>query len=410
MSGNDLLAYSNSNALDPFFRQAIWQKPTDSPFQNRGWRSLTNHALRTRPIDPINGSVSYGGKATYRFDRSCFQRGTLQLKVVRSALTGQGGATFARFQDYEGYTMIEKVTMSYGQNLLYEISGDAMLLKHMKRHWLQKDHFDDVIFGNKSAAERNALAAAAQTLYVDLPLPHTVDHEFWLPQTALAHEVEINVYFRQLSAITQTDGASYPTASITQAQLISKDLHVMNDEKKGYLTQLTQSVGKNFRILEFEVQQERLAAGATVYNILLTSFKGACAELFVTIRTETQLSATLPTTNQDRTAYIPFGRIGLTSGSVVVIDEKDQEYIEKVENPVHHANLPGQNIYHHSFSIMDPMNPHIASGHKTWASMTTPKLTITFPAAAASNLIVDVYSLSNNIWSMSAGELKRLFQ
>src|SRR5574338_592907 len=157
-SGNDLLNFSNSNALDPFFRKPGFEvsggKPNSAHVYTT-WGVHPNVAFRRRPIDAHNSLQQYGGaELIFKYDQSAWQRGEQHLKVTRSALTGTGGATFARFVDWEGFAMIDYIDFKYCANLLYHMTGEELMLR--ARLWegikaLQE--LRELVLGDKSPAE-----------------------------------------------------------------------------------------------------------------------------------------------------------------------------------------------------------------------------------------------------------------
>lgn len=415
MSGTELLNFSNANAIDPFFRKAqfefdaVTQKP-NTPFYYSTWATITNWAQRIRPIDPYNTLQGYGsGENIFKIDSSAWLRGPLQLKVVRSALSGQGGATFARFVDWEGYAMIEYVELRYGPNHCYRIEGDELLIRtRLMTPWSRLESIKELVFGDKTPTERDTLAASTQTLYVDIPFPYCLSPKMWLPAATTSHPLEVRLKFRPLSAITQTDGTSHPTGSVISAQLISLDIYLTTLERRFGEARVKSAKGILYRILDFEHQQDIIQSGSTSYVIPLTHLRGAAVEIIVVIRQRSLVEASLPTTNQSRTTYTQIAQMEIKSGSNQVMDLLDDRYIRFVLNNRYHSGLAGDFIYAYSFSL-EPENLFVALGHKTLASMTTPQLYIYFSSALAAESIVDTYIIRNNLWSLAGGELKKVF-
>jgi len=411
MSGVELLQLSTSNPVDPFWRKSSLQSEDDSPFHYAGWRTFTNFAKRRRDTDPYSGKGSgYGGRFVFRPDKTAFLRGATQLILDRSALTVQGNGTFARFVDYEGFMAIKQIDIKYGSNTLYTVTGDQMLIDHKDRELRQQQMTEEIVFGNRSVAERDALAASPQVLIIDLfSLPYTKNPSRYLPLTAIAHELEIQVQLQPLSLITQTDSTTaYPTCTINNLTLRTLDIHLMNDERN-YIHQKTlNKEGINYRIVDWEQQTEQLQAGQTIYNINLTNLKGPAIEFIFTLRRQSDMLGTLPTASQSFTNFQDLSSWLVQAGSIIVIDEHDSRYCRFYLNPLYHSSYGGDLIFRGSFSL-DTESDYNVAGHKTFASMVTPKLVIKFATALATNLQLDIYIRTNNLWQLAAGEIKRIW-
>lgn len=410
MSGADLLQYSTSASIDPFFRKAKITSGADSVFTPVGWRTFTNFAIRRRAIVPINGVPSYGGQSMFKEDKSVWQRGPHQLQIVRSALAVQGNGTFSRFVDYEGYEMINYIQVFYGANLLFQVYGDWLMIEHkLNESWRNAKMTETLLFGEKTQTERNKLASAQQTLYVDLPLPFCKTPGLFFFSVLIATELQINVFWKPLASITQTNATNTaPTGTILSVNMITTDFHVMGDERQvGSQLALSQE-GITYRILDWENQSFQLTSGQPTYAVQLTNIKGAMVEVIMILRKLSALTTTLPSVGQTYNDYQQIANWTITTGGVILVDQIDDVYSRFYIDPLYHSNLMGSYIYMWSFS-MEPESMINATGHKTAAAMTAPTLTITLPATLAVNAQLDVYTRTNNLWSLNGGEIKRVF-
>ncbi len=80
MSGKDLLPFSSTQAPDAYYTKPRFRRPSDSMFTYFGWVTKCNFALRRRQMDPYGVTPTYGNTAIFRFDRSAFKRGPVQLR------------------------------------------------------------------------------------------------------------------------------------------------------------------------------------------------------------------------------------------------------------------------------------------------------------------------------------------
>lgn len=417
MSGVELLQYSNSNTLDPFFRKSQMQAPNDSMFTPMGWRTWTNEAHRRRLIPPSNNTYGYGTTSQFQYDKSCWQRGPVHAAYTRSAVTTSNG-TIARFVDYEGICSINNIQWFYGSNLLHTLTTDNLLLYHLQfMNWKNGAMEDELVLGAKSQTERNYLASTAQNLYVNLPMPYTFTPALYFYSSMVATNLQINIQWNPLSAITQADSATVvPSCTMTSANLLSFDVQVMGDERNNSNTLALTQQGITYRVVEWEnITRQLLTSGQNSYVINLQQFKGASVEMLFIIRSATSLTPGLPSLTQTYTDFLPLLNWNVMAGGIVVFDSFDDRYTRFYLQPLYHSSVGGAHIYGCTFSY-DPESVINSMGHKTWASMNVPQLTINFgtypntPANLSQNVYVDIFSRSNNLINLNGGEVKRVFQ
>jgi hypothetical protein len=410
MSGKDQLQFSTSQPQDAYYTKPEFASPSDSLFYYMGWVTKTNFAQRRRQLTAYGTQAAYGSTVTFRFDKSAFKRGPVQLRWTRSALTGTGGATFQRFVDFEGYASIANIDVYHGQNRLFTITGDLMQILHrLMKDQRQSDAANMLVFGDQSVADRNTLAAASATLTVDLPLWWTYDPTLYFISTGTAHELEIRVTMRPLAEITQTDGTSAPTGSITNMYLLPLDVHVEDDEKGVHHAAIESKTGIHYMIQDYEYHTNiQLASGNTQYQIQLTNFKGAAKALIMVIRPEADRDITAPNATNEYYNYTQIDTWQWTAADVTIFDLLDDRYCRFYINEKYFPGVPGDFIYVAPLGAA-PANYKHGTGHKTVTGMTNPLLTINFASALAVNQRVDLYLLVNNNIQHHKSELYKTF-
>lgn len=411
-TGQEHLNFSAANVIDPWLKKGALRRENDSILVYSGWATTTNWKERRILESPINSGITYGGEAIFKPDKSKFQLGHVQLKVVRSALAdGGGGATFNRFVPFEGYAMIEHMTVKYSVNELERWTGKQLQLYHRLFKGIRdNDAINEVVHGDKSPTERNTLAASAAELWVDLPLGWAVDPRRYLIIAGLASQIEIRVKFRQLRDIVQTDGTALPTGSITTVELKSANVHVQKNEKAIQQTRIQRDrKGVLYLIDQWEEQLNNIVStGATSASVQLNTFKGAATEMMFVVRPVSADDNTAPNTANDPFNYLQITSWDLKAGQLTLVDlvsDREQKYV------VHrklHSGVMGDHIYGASWSA-HPEDQVNAWGHITFAGMNTPTLTINFAAALAEDHVVDVYLRTKNVWHHHGGEIRALF-
>lgn len=121
-----------------------------------------------------------------------------------------GTATFARFVDYLGYSMIKECRVKYGTSTLQTLTRDSLFLYHNLYLDDQSQAREDVnVCGNVIPAKRSW--QARQKIFFKVPL----HHGFWqddlskaLKVQGLTQKLMIEFDFVSAGEIIQTDGTS----------------------------------------------------------------------------------------------------------------------------------------------------------------------------------------------------------
>jgi hypothetical protein len=212
-----------------------------------------------------------------------------------------------------------------------------------------------------------------------------------------------------LNEITQTDGTSAPTGSITRMWMFTSDIYVEDDEKMFYQREVDSGQGIHYLIETYETQcNNLLASGSSSFNIQLTNLKGACKELFMVIRNPSDWVTTAPNPNNSLFTFYQIASWSGVAGDIIFMDQKDDAYNRFYENVKNHKGAPGNLIYTHSFAKHSENFKH-ATGHKTWATMTNPTITVNFSSNLGSNMYADFLSLNLNNLQDVRGELSITF-
>jgi hypothetical protein len=291
------------------------------------------------------------------------------------------------------------------------LTGDELMIRARLHEDIKSiEELRDLVAGDKSPTERNTLAAAAQTFYIPLKgIPFiSGGPKTYLLGTIPSSSPEMLVKFKSLATITQTDGSSAPTGTITSCSLVSHDYHVAADERKAQGMRAHSGYGITYRVLEMERQKAIQGSGVTQITVALDQLRGSAVEIMFTLRTRTAIEATsFPTTTQEPSAFNQITSWEVKTGGTQLVDLIDDKYTRNVVTAQSHSGLAGDFIYTWPFSLK-PEDYFISAGHKTFASMSTPQLIINLPTLAAESQI-DVWLMNNNLWTLAGGELKRVF-
>lgn len=469
MSAKELLPFSSTAVQDVYYTAGRFD-PSHSLFPYDGWTTVTNFAMRHRRLDPIGAPCQYGSLAIFRLDRSVFLRGPMQLHLRRTALTQPAGSTtdanYSCFVDFEGFATIGHVEVWHGQNMLQRTTGERLYKDYLKNKDFQEQKAtDQLIFGNQplgpgvnNGKNRIDRATTTQDMYIDLrTIWFTTNPRKYLMCNATSNEVEIRVFLRNLSEITQSTNNAYPTgASVVLGQLITLDIAVEQAEESWLLSQTEQATGINYKFNDVESMYDvPVQAGQQTYIVPMTNFKGACFSLDFALRINPRGNIlTLNTTqsNQDLNGMPIRNKV---SGGLHLRNNAWFGHNDAAFNALPIINLPqyvGMDVYRtvdfHSISTTDiivwdrcsdaqsrylywptfyrgtvgnsplyscilgmvPGDSHNCSGHKSWSAMINPVLRLEFVTAPTYDLLMDMDSNVYNNIQHHKNELFRTFQ
>lgn len=209
-------------------------------------------------MEPFGQALQYGGYSIFRFDRSSFMRGPVQLHIQRSALsqpagfTGAPNAPYNCFVDFEAFAALNKVEVWHGQNLVQRITGEMLYLDYSKNMDIEAQKAaQKLLLGNTPTATRITYANEVMDMWVDLRrLWFTGNPRRYFLCTATASELEVRVYLNPLASIIQQSATAngVATCTILQGELVTFDVQVEDDEKKFLLSSTETSEGINYKV------------------------------------------------------------------------------------------------------------------------------------------------------------------
>lgn len=435
MSTKDQLPFSSTQVPDAFYGHQGFD-PAHSLFHYNGWGTTTNFAFRRRPLDTIGSALKYGHSATFRFDRSAFMRGPAQLYIKRSALSQpEDEDEYNCFVDFEGFAMLDRVEVWHGQNLIQRVPGEVLYLDYLKHKNLEQQRATDrLVNGNKSIAERRALATGTAELWIDLRrLWFTGNPKQYFICSATASELEVRVFLNPLASIVQKSASAnaVPEATILTGQLYTLDVHVEDDEKDYLLSRTVDPKGLNYKFIDYEVQlNQGIPHGQSQYSIQLQNLKGACTvlDMVLTINpngnilgngtqldrvplrgktggTHTRNNAWYGGADADYDTvadgvypdvYQTAKKWDIKSADVTVWEGISDDYQRFYIWPLHFVGpVDNSPVYTAVFGFL-PGDHGNCSGHKTWSAMTNPTVTLYWDTPPPFDLLASFYSNNHN--------------
>jgi hypothetical protein len=381
---------------------------TDSPFIPRDWKRTINFTVDRRDINADN-APAFSAEQNFKMPKVAEKVGKLQLVYTISALTNGGAGTYERLVDFAGFEAIDRIEISYAGNHLQTIYGLQLYLWH--RMHLRQDKQDaqaHLVGGNLTAAERNTAADAAQTFYVDIPAFFTYETHQSFPPLVLADELRIDVHFKSLNSIVQSDSAvGTVTATITSSKLRVTFINLIQMEREVIKQGTQEGNGLIFPILDVERQSSyQLASGSATHQVKLTNPKSPCSYFLFVVRNNADINT--PYANN------PFNFQAIDSWNMEannqpLVRDVEHEYQMYYLNPLYTDATPRDNVYGHYFSLA-PENRVDHHGSNYFAMQNNPVINVTHTGALATNHYFDGLFFVHNFIQIKGPDIVKIFK
>jgi hypothetical protein len=220
--------------------------------------------------------------------------GPVQLQWTQSALAVTGG-TYAAYSDYLALAAINRIEIIFGSNIVYTHYPLKKFWNIQKKLTEEKKDIElAMVAGDLTLAQRIALAANAQDLIYDIPLPFTMSPDRYQELRQLAIQPIIRVHWNSPSAFVETDG-TVPVTSVTNPKLTMYTIH-LEPEERSMNNEVCESNHGIVRLseeskVEFTTTSTNVPA-ATVgeWQIELKNYKNSLRFLAFTLRAATDLT------------------------------------------------------------------------------------------------------------------------
>ena len=399
---------ANNGPLDPLF---LSTDHVDSAFVYPGYRTVANFSWEKVTLQPQDkNSVNFNAETTYKLDL----RGDFIGKVVRrirlSALT-KSSATVARYVDKVGIALSDQTEIKYGVNQLPKHFDNELEAWHYGKvlSLEEQQAADELIAGNKSAAEREALALAEQELLVEVPAFWTHDPRMYLHQHSLAQELEIKFRNRTLASLVDHNGPAGDVSATFTEELEILYYHVNNAESNAHTMRHRHDAGIVYGISTMQrVSQKTVAIGSDEFDVDLSSLTLPSRGLIVQVRakaTTTGTGGNSSTAPNDYYKYLQVTSVQIDASSGCVVPAMNDKYNRLYLQPKYFHGRPGSFAYYIPFAF-EPTDPVHTSGHLSVSNFNNPLLKIKFDATTTAQWVVDVFSCAQEIAQASQGDLQ----
>lgn len=301
---------ANRGPLDGF----LWQKD-QSLFFPRAWKTVANYSYEMVEYPPQSVGA-LGGTTTFLIPNNV---ATYLGKIVFACEISRGtdgpgigaapwAATDKQFDDFLGYSIIEQVKVTYGQNDVDVLDGEFMKFKFYDERMdeYKRDAMKGLVWGPIAKADRAVLydntgiidteSAAARTtlkVFVELPIWHTRSLQQYMPQV-LGSEIFYKIKLRPVTDFTR-EGALGTGVAISNQRLYVEQIYAGPDEQ----ARLHMHAQRGFLQLHDRQQIQTVidpagalttGFGTRTVQVKLDNFNTATSYLLVAIRDAEQLT------------------------------------------------------------------------------------------------------------------------
>lgn len=290
-------------------------------YANRQWYRTKNTIEEQFDMDVVSNGYAYGQTHVFELDKRGDKLHEIDLVVNRGALSVSGGSgnTYSRFQDWEGYRNIKEIRVIYSNKTFCKLYGEKQLREVLEetpaplRNTLAAE-----ALGQKTVAERNALAAASNIVtIVKLRVPWRKISK-GLAMIALPNKLRIEVELAALTDICQYDGTGVtPACTVNSVKLRTHYVH-MKQEDRTALFQKVMAKGIYNKICTGEYHwKEIVAANQTKFPLRLRNIRNASYRIVGHMVAQSSIDSA---SSRDFSAYILPARIYMTDNGTAVTD------------------------------------------------------------------------------------------
>eukprot|EP01114_Cavostelium_apophysatum_P024438 TRINITY_DN9563_c0_g3_i2.p1 TRINITY_DN9563_c0_g3~~TRINITY_DN9563_c0_g3_i2.p1 ORF type:complete len:420 (+),score=70.41 TRINITY_DN9563_c0_g3_i2:1-1260(+) len=299
-TGRDNLK-ANDNGWDK-----LWYRDSERLNRYRDYSTVNNHILERIDFQPVStNTLGYGQQIQFELDNRADYMGKMILFVTRGPNT-DNTCVNPRFEDFEGYSMIDRVEVNFenysglifrGENMKYQ------MLREMDKD--QRNVIAEMQNGYRGETERKKLATQLNTLAIDLLLPFAEIGKR-LPIFAMSDKVKVTVVFKKLQECLRIDSGGSGAFALSNPKLRVSCTHELKDTTTEDWGRINQD-GIPVKLLSKEYQLDLRVLNQTgSQRFPLRNIRNSVVKLDVTIRPRSSLDSqtTLNTMNLVRCKHL----------------------------------------------------------------------------------------------------------
>jgi len=226
---------------------------------------------------------------------------TLQLSLAAGSKTGGSYVGLAADSNFL-YRLVEVYIGNVLVSSLYPEHGYLESLLH----YTDETKFKLMpIAGNATQTNRRSAGTAAQTLFLNLPVPWILKKTGWLARQSAA-PIRLKIYHADLASVISTDGTS-PSMAINSLSINVTGRMYTSQASVGALINNQKKLGSVSQRFWDPVQQQIvLASGSTAYTLQLTNLVGLFSHVWFVIRAQSSVGTPLGNTPDAFTTCVSY--------------------------------------------------------------------------------------------------------
>lgn len=422
-----------------------------SLFYPTNWCKSTPFVIEEFAV-PLSNPFGFGADCTFEYTKSAtiLLRSDLEITIpphtVTNTLVPANPPGQAYFVDHLGFAFIDRLELHFGQNKIFDHSKYDLYMRYREKYLDEtRDHINEMVFGDKTTAQRTNLllngTPAGQPLIVPLDYAWAQTPTSGLPLVSLSQRIRWTLRSENLNnlIVHPIDNTAVVTPQGNwQVRLLLKVVHLTGSESQCFLEKTMATSGLTYLIHQSQRQlSDTISSGRNaVKSIQLGNINRAVQIL---------RWALLPIHLQDNTGrndyfmfnpqpplplppgpgvtpgmnpYSPIVSWGLTATGLTVQKDIDNYYNRYLLRFDLFPSAPGESIFFQCYS-MGPIAPNCTLGFLDFNNLPNPTLVIQLGQNGTGldpdnnlleqQLLVVIIADDDNFWYLNRGNWSRAF-
>jgi len=274
----------------------ISMTPESYMFAPRKWNTQVNNVEENINFTTTTPTYGYNGtEMVIELDKRATYLGRMELIWQRGVLTVSTPGTYARFNDWECYSSIDRIEFDYMNKIVHTVRGEQLYWEMIRTR--DPLYVSDMAYlgrGFLSESARNNLATGPEAanpgiwVVADLLVPWEQVRKM-IPIVTLPNRIRIRIYFNNLNNCCVTDGSGTFACTINNLYLRCQAQHVGGTIQTQLNNQMM-SIGESMLCKSYQTQLREVVtltstvAAAQTISIKLRNITNYTWELFFIMR------------------------------------------------------------------------------------------------------------------------------
>lgn len=241
-------------------------------FKYQPWEVAGDKVRQTDKTTFVQSEISPGKKIALEFEKTGTFLEDVIMKTTYGPVTGIGAGTYARFIDWAGLGVVQKIEVTYQQNTIQSYDNLGLFIDYFRDHDItHRNVFRDGLAGGLSTSRRNTRALSNQVFSTYLK-PYWYGMRGHCPLlTALANKIRILIYLAPLTDILESDYTQGATSTLTQIEFLSEIINLTGADRESAVMPTFTPRGLSYLVQRKSViSYQKIPAGTTSYVVNLS--------------------------------------------------------------------------------------------------------------------------------------------